>query len=59
MLLYTSRNFIVNGNPTVQAGGEVNQFLGRLVLTFELVNKSWKLKYFKEELISLDNLLNI
>jgi 2',3'-cyclic-nucleotide 2'-phosphodiesterase (5'-nucleotidase family) len=46
---------VKNGIPIVQAGGEANQFLGRLDLTFELINNEWKMTRFQGKLIPLDD----
>jgi 2',3'-cyclic-nucleotide 2'-phosphodiesterase (5'-nucleotidase family) len=44
-----------NGIPIVQAGGESNQYLGRLDLTFEWVNNAWKMTRCQGKLIPLDD----
>ncbi len=48
---------IVNGIPIVQAGGEFRQYLGRLDLTFNLVENKWKLKDYKGILIPMHRLM--
>jgi 2',3'-cyclic-nucleotide 2'-phosphodiesterase (5'-nucleotidase family) len=47
--------FLVNGIPIVQAGGESNQYLGRLDLTFEYVNRAWKMIRCQGKLIPLND----
>jgi 5'-nucleotidase len=46
--------FFINGIPIVQAGGEDNQYLGRLDLTFEHADGAWKIIHCRGELIPLD-----
>jgi 2',3'-cyclic-nucleotide 2'-phosphodiesterase (5'-nucleotidase family) len=47
--------FLKNGIPIVQAGGEAGQYLGRLDLTFEWVNRAWKMTRCQGILIPLDD----
>jgi 2',3'-cyclic-nucleotide 2'-phosphodiesterase (5'-nucleotidase family) len=47
--------FLHNGIPIVQAGGEYNQYLGRLDLIFEYVDNTWKLIHYQGILIRLDD----
>ncbi|HEX3048872.1 MAG TPA: metallophosphatase [Bacillota bacterium] len=47
--------FLKNGIPIVQAGGENNQYLGRLDLIFEYVDNSWKLTHYHGVLIRLND----
>lgn len=45
----------VNGIPIVQAGGEEQQYLGQLDLTFEYIDNVWKLKDYKGKLIPINS----
>lgn len=44
----------IKGIPIVQAGGEANQYLGRLDCTFVRENGAWKLARYQGSLIPLD-----